>query len=76
MDKRRVEYGNGTRLEIKCCGEWLLCSGFTNTCSNCGSDYNMSGQQLAPREQWGEETGESASDILMVDSSSYEFDGE
>ena len=32
-------------------------SPFTTTC-DCGKDYNSSGQELAPREQWGEETGE------------------
>jgi len=56
------------RTEIKCqCGEWVLCACFTNIC-DCGRDYNMSGQLLADRSQWGEETGESASDILMADS--------
>lgn len=45
-------------------GECIECKhpvdldGFTNTCDGCGADYSMSGQQLAPREQWGEETGE------------------
>jgi hypothetical protein len=34
----------------------------------CGADYNMSGQMLAPREQWGEETGETVADILAADS--------
>jgi len=48
------------------CGEEVLLMGFTNTC-DCGRDYNMSGQLLASREQWGEETGESISDILGVD---------
>jgi hypothetical protein len=28
----------------------------------------MSGHLLAPREQWGEETGESVADILAADS--------
>ncbi len=68
MEKRRVPYGEGReRLELKCCGQWLLCAGFTNTCEHCGTDYNMSGQALAPRYQWGEETGESLADILSVD---------
>jgi hypothetical protein len=40
--------------------------GFTNTCDRCGSDYNMSGQLLAPREAWGEETNEHISDILRI----------
>lgn len=45
-------------VTVKCdCGEELDCHNFTNTCT-CGLDYNSSGQQLAPREQWGEETGE------------------
>jgi hypothetical protein len=49
---------------IKCdCGKEVVCSAFTNACS-CGRDYNMSGSQLAPRRQWGEETGETANDII------------
>ena len=44
---------------IKCvnCSEHVGLQNNTNTCE-CGTDYNMSGQRLAPREQWGEETGE------------------
>ena len=45
------------------CGEQVALSNFTNTCA-CGADYNTAGQLLAPRYQWGEETGESLSDIL------------
>lgn len=40
-----------------------LCS-FTNTCE-CGADFNMEGALLADRSQWGEETGETAADILV-----------
>lgn len=47
------------------CGEEIEFSGFTNTCE-CGRDYNSSGQELAPRSQWGEETGESLADILSI----------
>ncbi len=43
---------------IRCCGVELVCDSFTNTCDRCGADYNFAGQQLAPRSQWGEETGE------------------
>ena len=43
--------------ECNCCQSEVVLSGFTNTCE-CGADYNMSGQQLAARSQWGEETGE------------------
>ena len=49
------------------CGEKLECPDFTNTCDKCGADYNSGGQRLAPRAQWGEETGESLADILSVD---------
>jgi hypothetical protein len=48
------------------CGGEVMLYGFTNTC-NCGRDYNMNGQELAPRSQWGEETGESYSDIMQAD---------
>lgn len=51
----------GRKLEaavLRChCGRQVHLWSFTNTC-DCGSDYNMSGSLLAPREQWGEETGE------------------
>jgi len=40
------------------CGCEVILSNFTNTCDNCDSDYNISGDLLAPRSQWGEETGE------------------
>jgi hypothetical protein len=51
--------------DVKCCGAWLRCDGFTNTCPHCGQDYNWNGHPLAPRELWGEETGEAAREILM-----------
>lgn len=47
------------------CGEEVTLDHFTNTC-DCGRDYNSSGQLLAPRSQWGEETGESLGDILRI----------
>jgi hypothetical protein len=47
------------------CGREIELEHFTNTCE-CGRDYNSSGQELAPREQWGEETGESLAEILMI----------
>jgi len=50
---------------IECCGEKLVCDEFTNTYPRCGSDYNWNGSLLAPRSQWGEETGECAADILV-----------
>ncbi len=45
---------------IKCrCGKKLsLDSSWANECEECGREYNGFGQLLAPRSQWGEETGE------------------
>jgi len=37
---------------------------FTNHCLKCDLDYNFAGQLLAPRSRWGEETGETAADII------------
>ena len=40
------------------CGEEIECvSWWSNEC-DCGTEYNGAGQALAPRSQWGEETGE------------------
>lgn len=44
------------------CGYEVCLTDFTNTCDHCESDYNLFGQKLAPRSQWGEETGESWQD--------------
>ncbi len=43
---------------VTCCAVDLDCPDFTSTCEHCGADYNSAGQRLAPRAQWGEETGE------------------
>jgi len=71
MSLEIIREANGETREPavgKCaCGQEVWLSGFTNTCDGCGRDYSIGGQELAPREQWGEETGESASDILSVD---------
>jgi hypothetical protein len=48
------------------CGAEVELSGFTNTCDRCGADYNSSGQELAPRSQWGDDTGESLADIMNI----------
>ena len=50
--------------QIKCCDVWLSLGKFTNTCSVCSADYNGSGQRLAPRQFWGEETGEHWSECV------------
>lgn len=40
-----------------CNKEVVLISSWANQCQ-CGTEYNGFGQLLAPREQWGYETGE------------------
>jgi hypothetical protein len=40
------------------CEHEVTLGNFTNTCYECGADYNSRGNRLAPRSQWGEETGE------------------
>jgi len=45
-------------IVCKVCGhELTLDSAWSNECE-CGLEYNGFGQRLAPRSQWGEETGE------------------
>jgi hypothetical protein len=51
-------YTNHAVIECIECRAHVSLSGFTNTCCECGADYSMDGSRLAPREQWGEETGE------------------
>lgn len=36
----------------------VLDSTWASCCEGCGSEYSGRGQLLAPRSQWGEETGE------------------
>lgn len=45
-------------LRCACGEEVALWSSWANTCEKCGQEFNGSGQRLAPRHQWGEETGE------------------
>lgn len=57
----------GRILEMECpCGALIDCEGNRPgadvDCPKCGREFNSAGQELAPRSQWGEETGESASD--------------
>ena len=54
--------------ECNHCGAEVSLHGFTNECHGCNTDYNMGGQELSDRSEWGSETGEYLSDILSVDS--------
>jgi hypothetical protein len=47
------------------CGRRVELDAFTCPCE-CGCDYNMDGWLLTDRAQWGEETGETAADILTI----------
>lgn len=53
------------------CGAKVYVPGFTNTCEKCERDYNWGGQLLASRSQWGEETGETADDILQAEAAGF-----
>jgi len=64
MTKRYETWGHRRVLLVECCGHDLACANFTNTCGTCGADYNQSGQRLAARSQWGEETGEHWSECI------------
>ena len=65
-----IPHGYGSRVVKRkvglcVCGESVELLQFTNTCM-CGRDYNITGCLLAPRSQWGEETGETECDILSA----------
>lgn len=45
------------------CGEEVQLGRFTNECDHCERLFNSAGQLLVDRSLWGEETGESHSDI-------------
>ena len=65
VSKRSHSYYEPAIGECIVCQRHVTLGGFTNTCE-CGADYNSSGQALAHRSQWGEETGESVDDILRI----------
>lgn len=51
------EVRNPKKITCRCGANLTLWSAWANTC-RCGLEYNGCGQLLAPRSQWGEETGE------------------
>lgn len=53
-------------IRCRCGEEVVLRHHFTNTCDECGRDFDGSGNELAPRSQWGEETGEHYTDIVNM----------
>lgn len=64
VEKREWSYRHPS-VGLCVCGREVVLDGFTCPCE-CGRDYNSGGQLLAPREQWGEETGEHLADILRI----------
>ncbi len=68
MHDRGVEehhhyYTNPAVAECYCGKELVLDNWLENECE-CGRNFNMSGQELAPRSQWGYETGETYNDLV------------
>lgn len=45
-------------LFCACGANFELLDWWEEICPKCGRSYNGAGQELAPRSQWGEETGE------------------
>jgi len=58
LNELDIPYPEKGKLVTCGCGRNVWCDEFTNTCDVCLTDYNWAGQRLAPRSQWGEETGE------------------
>jgi Zn finger protein HypA/HybF involved in hydrogenase expression len=59
IDKGCVEYKHcHTEPAIgkceDCGGEVVLSSGLANQCTTCGTEYNLQGDKLLPREMWVE----------------------
>lgn len=57
-----VEDGSG---ECICGRHVAITRSWANACGGCGREYNGSGQLLADRSCWGEETGESVTDMEL-----------
>lgn len=58
-----TRYSHPPILRCMCGAAVELLDCMTNACDRCGQEYNGSGQALASRECWGEETGEHPSDV-------------
>lgn len=63
IDKHESDYKVCAIVECGCGHHVELFHYWLNTCEKCGQDFNGSGQELADRSQWGEETGEHPADI-------------
>jgi len=68
---RHDEEGRITHFDCVCGARIERYSSWANECDRCGREYNGSGQLLAPREQWGEETGEDWRDLSNFNPDQY-----
>jgi len=65
VEKEEWDYTHPATIDCNRCGtEITLHSSWANSCDKCGVEYNGSGQQLAPRSQWFEDTNECEADVL------------
>jgi hypothetical protein len=60
---RENRYNEPSVIVCVSCRKHVTLNSNTNRCS-CGRYYNLSGQPLSDPSNWGEETGETAADIL------------
>lgn len=58
VEKHTHSWTSPRIVECDCGGEVELASSFANGCELCPAEYSGTGVRLAPRHQWGEETGE------------------
>jgi hypothetical protein len=66
LECRRHRIVDDAIIKCECCGHRIqLYSTWANGCDHCHAEYNGSGQRLADRCQWGEETGETAADLCV-----------
>lgn len=72
----------GRPLTMRCdCGTTIHLDdyrpGADAECNRCGREYNSAGQALAPRSEWGHETGETAQDYYRgYNDPGHAFDGD
>lgn len=64
ISERHHHYHEPAVGKCRCGREVLLTDSRGGNDCRCGRIYNSFGQELAPRSQWGEETGETYSDII------------
>ena len=64
LESYKSTYFEPAELKCSCGCVVYLTMSLVNDCE-CGAQYNSSGQRLAPQSQWGDDTGESISEIMQ-----------